>query len=80
MSIAILHILPEATALYGKEEHGEEEHEEHHEEEGEEEEHVGGEHTFPVPYLMFFIGFMVMLLMDQVIFKRKGSDNNTADN
>ena len=60
LSIAILHILPEAAATYGKEGHEEEgahgeEEEEHGEEEG---------HNFPVVYFLFLIGFMAMLLLD----------------
>ena len=54
----------------GHEEEGHEE--EGHEEEGHEE-HAGhkeeGEHSFPVPSVLFFCGFIVMIILDQVIFK-----------
>ena len=70
LSIAILHILPEADANYGA---GGHEEEEGHE--GEEEEGHGEGHSFPVPFLLFLVGFMVMLLLDQVIFKDKPASN-----
>ena len=68
----------------GHEEHEEEGHEEHEEEGHEEEGHEGHEkegheghadhegevpHRFPLVYTLFFGGFMVMLVLDQVIFK-----------
>jgi hypothetical protein len=54
-----------------EEEHSDEEHDEH-EEEGEHDEHadeVEGSHGFPLVYVLFFGGFMIMLSLDQVIFK-----------
>jgi hypothetical protein len=56
------------------EEHEDEDHEEHEgEEHGEHEDHDdhAGEttHGFPLVYVMFFGGFMLMLALDQVIFK-----------
>jgi hypothetical protein len=36
------------------------------EEEGHKEE---GSHGFPLVYILFFVGFMIMLFLDQVIFK-----------
>jgi len=78
LTISIVHIMPEATAMYAeyleeheKEEAGEAAHrllaEEEHDDHGdEEEEHKVG---FPLPYVIFLLGFMIMLILDQVIFK-----------
>jgi hypothetical protein len=58
-----------------EEEHSDEEHEgeehegeEHEGEEHEEHEKEGG-HGFPLVYVLFFGGFMIMLSLDQVVFK-----------
>ena len=51
----------------GEEEHDEEEEHEEHDEHGEEE----AEHGFPLPNVLFFGGFMFMLLIDRVLFRGK---------
>ena len=56
-----------------EEKEGEEEGEDHDEEHGEHEEHgeEEGGHGFPLPNVLFFTGFMSMLLIDRVVFKGK---------
>ena len=51
-----------------EEEEGEHKNEEHGEHEGHGEE---GGHGFPLPNVLFFAGFMSMLLIDRVLFKEK---------
>jgi len=64
--MSIVHILPEAVDLYAEYlvEHaalGEDHHRILEEKEHEEEE---GKASFPLPYVLFFVGFMLMLLLD----------------
>lgn len=74
LTISLVHIMPEALAMYTEylEEHEKEEageaHDDHRllEEEEKEEEHGA---AFPLPYVIFLAGFMLMLVLDQVIFK-----------
>jgi hypothetical protein len=69
LPISIVHIMPEATAMYAEylEEHEKEEaahrllEEKDHDEHGEKEEHAAG---FPLPYVLFLLGFMLMLVLD----------------
>lgn len=37
--------------------------------EGQHADHEGETHGFPLVYVIFFCGFMIMLVLDQVIFK-----------
>ena len=85
IALALCHILPEANYMYGQaEKHGghavagaeeaahaeHDEHDDHDEHEGEthsKEEEEG--HGTPVPNIIFVVGFMFVLLLDQVIFK-----------
>ena len=76
LTISLAHILPEATAMYGEYlEHLEEEGETGHRllEEKKHDEHEEGK--FPLPSIIFFLGFMFMLLLDQIIFKRDEAVN-----
>ena len=54
-----------------KEEEGEEEGEHHDEEEVHGEHEEEGEHGFPLPNVLFFGGFMFMLLIDRIVFRGK---------
>jgi hypothetical protein len=72
LTISIVHVMPEAVAIYGEylEEHEKEEaghdhrlleedgHDDHDEKK---DEHAAG---FPLPYVIFLLGFMLMLLLD----------------
>ena len=70
LTISIVHIMPEAVAMYGEylEEHEKEEaahrlleedgHDDHDEKK---DEHAAG---FPLPYVIFMCGFMMMLVLD----------------
>ena len=59
MHQSYLEVLDKEAALAKKDSH--DGHEGHSEE--------GGHSGFPLPFVLFFIGFSTMLLMDQVIFK-----------
>lgn len=54
-----------------KEEEGEEEGEHHDEEEEHGEHEEEGGHGFPLPNVLFFGGFMFMLVIDRVVFRGK---------
>lgn len=73
LAMALIHILPEAAEQYNDimAEKAEEAHKAasnstasaHEEEEEGHEEH----HAFPLPYLLFFVGYMMVLLIDRVL-------------
>ena len=69
MSMALCHILPEADAMYDEylEAKEAEEEGEHHGEEEEGEHHDEG-HGFPFCYALFIVGFLIMLVLDKVLF------------
>lgn len=69
LSISLVHIMPEASAIYREyKELGHADHDDHDDHRRlEEDEHE--EEGFPLPNVIFFLGFMIMLLLDQVIFK-----------
>ena len=68
LAIAIIHILPETNEVYEGLKAHEMEAEEKGHVEGLEEEHEEG-HPFPLPFVLFVVGFMFLLSMDQILFK-----------
>jgi len=73
IAIALMHVQPESINKYNeymeeREEH--EEHEEEHEHEEEEEGHSHGE--FPVPQILIFAGYALILIIDRVLFDTHG--------
>lgn len=75
LTLSFIHILPEASAIYSEYKHELHEAEEAAEAianaagkrrymEEEEHEEEGGEGGFPLPNVIFFIGFMLMLFLD----------------
>jgi zinc transporter ZupT len=68
LAIAFTHILPEVSSQYS--EYNEDDEEHHEEEEGAEEEDEGHDHDhpFPLPYVLVFVGYTLILLVDKVVF------------
>lgn len=69
LTISIVHIMPEANALYADYLKESEEHDNHrlleendHNDHQDKEEGHGSE--FPLPYVIFLLGFMLMLILD----------------
>lgn len=67
LSMSLCHILPEAIKMYEASKKGG--HEEENED-GDDDEHEN-EGDFPLPNIIFLIGFMSLLLIDQVCCKSK---------
>ena len=68
LGMSLIHILPETSDKYNdfmKDE------EETHVESADEHDH---EHSIPVPFILFLCGFLFMMLMDQVVFKKVEHD------
>eukprot|EP00356_Strombidium_inclinatum_P011728 CAMPEP_0170490094 /NCGR_PEP_ID=MMETSP0208-20121228/8362_1 /TAXON_ID=197538 /ORGANISM="Strombidium inclinatum, Strain S3" /LENGTH=102 /DNA_ID=CAMNT_0010765329 /DNA_START=102 /DNA_END=410 /DNA_ORIENTATION=- len=89
LALAICHILPEANESYEEivaeeelhEEHrrrilSEDDHDDH--DDHEEEEHGHG-HAFPLPFVLFMAGFLLLLLLDQVLFKQLPEEDEPED-
>lgn len=72
LGMSLIHILPETSDKYNdfmKEEEGT------HAESADEHDHKHDhEHSIPVPFILFLCGFLFMLLMDQVVFKKVEHD------
>lgn len=86
LAMAFVHILPEAVETYNesmKSEHAEETDgrrlnsssssgEDHEAEHG----HGHGDHIFPLPYVLFFLGYAVILLVDRVFSAHFGDSHS----
>mmetsp|Transcript_17402 Transcript_17402/g.19530 ORF Transcript_17402/g.19530 Transcript_17402/m.19530 type:complete len:367 (+) Transcript_17402:36-1136(+) len=78
LAIAIMHILPEVSESYN--EWKGEEHEEHEEEEHEEEEEHQHDHSLSLPFVLVFVGYALILLIDKVLFDTHNLTNNGCQN
>ena len=80
LAIALLHIMPEASETYSDLMAPEDEHEHDHDEE-QMVQHGGGDEdkVFPLPFLLVFLGYALILTIDKVVFDAAGLLGSSED-
>ena len=80
LAIALLHIMPEASETYSDLMAPEDEHEHDHDEQ-QMVQHGGGDEdkVFPLPFLLVFLGYALILTIDKVVFDAAGLLGSSED-